>query len=553
MKIYEINMPKLFYLYRGPVKDIGRKMTSTYHCAACDHTFRSIWGICGTAYYGKRIDDREIYCPKCGSHFVEYTMHDDYGYLADGDYSPLSMTIVLDEFKDSLKLTLSGREIVSESESDYMFYERKYRETISFNTKKRMTVYKRSIAGKLTSNYTLGNPFDTSFYTETNLKALTQRAITEPYIKDFHKMLKLLREKIQSKLSKKLGYNVSSMYVCHEREKSLFTKPICNIAYRMLFTDLKNPSREEYSNMKHIDEGYTQYYLSYYEMHRSYFTAEKMAAVAKAKDTISGLLAVASLPDKPVFRRILTQAPFSFLALKKIYKIAQGDLNTFGNVYKCLIKFPTVGPRNKMMLEQFHQMSDKWGTEYINSFIRWWKKADLHKGADTINMLNRLHDKIKLWQMKISPAKLHDYLSDAIYRQDHPFRPFNLDDPVCRRLAMQFGSIKFYLPENSDVLREVGKKLHNCAGSYSDSVYEGKTNIVLMTDEVGKLKVCIEVKHNKLVQAKLFSNKPVYYEPALQVEIIKWAKKAGITYADCTDLRLNIDEVLQNIPQREAV
>ena len=73
MKIYEINIPKLFYLYHGQVKDIGRKMTSTYRCAACGHTFRSIWGTCGTAYYGKRIDDREIYCPKCGTHFVEYT------------------------------------------------------------------------------------------------------------------------------------------------------------------------------------------------------------------------------------------------------------------------------------------------------------------------------------------------------------------------------------------------------------------------------------------------------------------------------------------------
>lgn len=553
MKIYEINMPKLFYLYRGPVKDIGRKMTSTYRCAACGHTFRSLWGISNAPFQGRRIADQEIYCPKCGSHFVEYTMHDDYGYLADGDYSPLSMTIMLDEFKDSLKLTLSGREIVSESESDYMFYERKYRETISFNTKKRETVYKRTVAGKLTSNYTLGNLFDTSFIADTNLKALNQRAVTYPYIKDFHKLLKLLREKIQLKLSKNLGYKVNSMYVCHEKEKSLFVKPIFNIAYRMVFTDLENLSRDKYRYIQHENDYFTLYSLAYYEIYSSFFTKEKMNTVIKAKDTITGLLAVANLPDKPIFRRMLTQMPFSFLAIKKIYTIAQGDLNTFSNIYKCLLKYPTLRQNNKILLEQFHQMSDKWGTEYINSFIRWWKKADLHKGADTINMLNRLHDKIKLWQMKISPAKLHDYLSDAIYRQDHPFRPFNLDDPVCRRLAMQFGSIKFYLPENSDVLREVGKKLHNCVGSYSDSVYEGKTNIVLMTDEVGKLKVCIEVKHNKLVQAKLFGNKPVYYEPALQVEIIKWAKKAGITYADCTDLRLNIDEVLQNIPQREAV
>lgn len=74
-----------------------------------------------------------------------------------------------------------------------------------------------------------------------------------------------------------------------------------------------------------------------------------------------------------------------------------------------------------------------------------------------------------------------------------------------------------------------------------------------MTDELGKLKVCIEVKDGKLIQAKMFGNKPVYYEPKLQSEIIKWAKKAGIIFTDCPDLSLSIDEVLQNIPQREAV
>lgn len=118
---------------------------------------------------------------------------------------------------------------------------------------------------------------------------------------------------------------------------------------------------------------------------------------------------------------------------------------------------------------------------------------------------------------------------------------------------MQLGSIKFYLPENSDVLQNVGKKLHNCVGTYADKVFEGETNIVLMTDELGKLKVCIEVKDGKLIQAKMFGNKPVYYEPKLQSEIIKWAKKAGIMYTDCPDFCVGKIEVLQNIPQREAV
>lgn len=550
MKIYEINIPRLFYIYHGPTKNLNwKKKSATYYCANCGHTFRSIWDS-AYSFYGSRPHDQEMYCPKCGTRFIEYTMQKNYSFLADGDYTPLSMVIVLDEFKDSLRLTITGREIVSESESDYMFYERKYRETISFNIKKRETIYKRYTAGKLTSNYILGNPFDTSFSVDTNLKVLSQRDITLRYFKDFHKILKLLREKIQFKMSKKLGYKISSMYSCHERGESLLVKPIFNIAYRMIFTDLKNISAEKYAVLR----GVTQFMgssLEDYEICASYFTEERIRTIVAAKDTISGLLKVANLPDKPIFRRILTEMPFSFMALKKIYAIAQGDLNTFGNIYKCLVKYPTMRQDNKIILEQFHQLSVKWGIEYINAFIRWWKNAkDPHICADTIDMLNRLHDKINLWKKKIKPSNLHDYLVVAIYKQEHPFRQFDLNDPICRRLAMQFGSIKFYLPENSDVLHDVGKKMHNCVASYADRVYEGKTNIVLMTDDNGKLKACIEVKNNKLIQAKLFGNKPVFYEPLIQNEIIKWAKKAHINYMDCNDIKPNI---MQNMPQREAV
>lgn len=115
---------------------------------------------------------------------------------------------------------------------------------------------------------------------------------------------------------------------------------------------------------------------------------------------------------------------------------------------------------------------------------------------------------------------------------------------------MQFDSIKFYLPENSDVLRNIGKIFRNCVGNYVDAVYTGKSNIVLMSDDKGKLKACIEVQNNKLIQAKLFANKPAHNNRQINDEIIKWADKANINYDNCSDIFKPEKQIL---PQREAV
>lgn len=116
---------------------------------------------------------------------------------------------------------------------------------------------------------------------------------------------------------------------------------------------------------------------------------------------------------------------------------------------------------------------------------------------------------------------------------------------------MQLDSVKFYLPENSDILQKVGLQMRNCVASYAERVYKGQTNIVLMTDDIGKLKVCIEVKNNEIVQAKLFGNKPVFTDEKLALEIKKWADKLNIAYKNCHDLKSVTSKQTQL--QREAV
>lgn len=403
LRIYDLYMPKLFYLYEGGLKSLnnGNKFTNMYHCSSCGHSFKSLWEGVGN-YYGIRPNDQIIYCPKCGSRFTEATQKNDFSFMADGDYSPLGMRISLDEYKDSLRLTLSGKEIVCDEDSDYMFHHRLYKETISFNVAQRTAIYKRYINHKLIINYNLCNILDTSFSRDTNLKFLNHRHFTSIYAVDFKKILKILRERLSKKLESKFKFKIKSMYVCHENKGSYFIKPILNIAYRLVFTDLNNLSLTDYN---YIYRKYPFYYGSadrnFYDLDDAYLSDERLKIISKAKDTISGLLEIADLPNKPVIRRLVKDKPFLLLRHKQIYTIAQGNIDTFNNINNCL-EFDFLWRRDiRTLLNQLALISDNWGIEYINALMRWWHNSqDKISCEDAIYMIFKLKDKATLWQEK---------------------------------------------------------------------------------------------------------------------------------------------------------
>ena len=554
MKIYEINMPKLFYLYSGSIEQVGRYFTAAYRCAKCNHTFRSLWTTKDQPFVGAIIDDDELYCPKCGSHFVTWRTKKDFAYLADGDYIPVSMKITLDEYQSHLKLTLKGDELVGDSESPYMFHQRQYKETISFESKSREVMYKRFVNGELVTIYLLGNPFDSTFFEDTNLKVLNHRLITAAYINDFKRLLRLLRNKLQKKVENHLKHKIKSMYVCHEQNGSYFIKPIFNIAYRLNFIDLPNISIAMFSRLGRGYSAYLNYQPEYYGMSNFDFSEEDMHILKKAKDSITGLIDIMGLPNKTLIRKFIMDKPFSVKLLREASKLADGNLDITKNIYEYLcysVKSHSLyddiladNLKNLILLKSLL------GLKYVNTLMLYHLK--LHDSTifrDSLTMLSHLNlDYVnKLKQEKPSASKLHNWLAKNIYLQKHPFRKFDINDPIVRRLAMQLDNIKFYLPENSKVLYEVGSILKNCVGSYAEKVYLKKTNIVLMTDDTGKLKACIEVKDNCIKQAKLFGNKPAYTDLNIKLEIIKWANTLNLCYMNCLDISVS------NSSQREAV
>lgn len=94
----------------------------------------------------------------------------------------------------------------------------------------------------------------------------------------------------------------------------------------------------------------------------------------------------------------------------------------------------------------------------------------------------------------------------------------------------------FRLPKSTGVIRETGRRMHNCVGSYCDRVW-AKDSLIVVGYKDHTPKICIEVRRRSLMQAKLFANKAVSCVPDVNAAVVTWAKQCGISYNTTSDVR----------------
>lgn len=80
----------------------------------------------------------------------------------------------------------------------------------------------------------------------------------------------------------------------------------------------------------------------------------------------------------------------------------------------------------------------------------------------------------------------------------------------------------------------IGEQMNNCVGGYCKSLENKKTAIALIF-ELDKCVVCIEVRKNKIEQAKLRFNRPVFEDKTLQKVVMSWADFNNLKYDCCED------------------
>ncbi|WP_295280411.1 PcfJ domain-containing protein [Veillonella sp.] len=125
--------------------------------------------------------------------------------------------------------------------------------------------------------------------------------------------------------------------------------------------------------------------------------------------------------------------------------------------------------------------------------------------ADTARSYADIIDKAAMWAQKIKPSDMHDELANIVKKERDKDIP--LKDNTA--LEVHVAGYDFITPKTSHELIDLGEALHNCVGSYKKSVAEGRCAIVAAVKN-GRPVVCIEIKGDAIVQAKLNNNKSVY-------------------------------------------
>lgn len=94
-------------------------------------------------------------------------------------------------------------------------------------------------------------------------------------------------------------------------------------------------------------------------------------------------------------------------------------------------------------------------------------------------------------------------------------------------------------------LKYVAQNLRNCSAGYKDRISE-KLQLVVISDNVGKPKILLEIKENAIVQAKLFNNISVKNDIVLNKLVLEFAKETKL-YVATTDI-----EQINNIAEAIA-
>ncbi len=579
MKITELSFNHLFDGIRYKAKEPNDKPVTTYnypyifdsessnyshYCTDCGQVFTAIFGHHGSGLT-YAWDGYSYTCPKCGKKI--YTSRPDSSNYKSNmgkafykdEYIPLSVTMTVNEFKEKIQLIVNADCITFDKDPDIVF-KNKVKEIITFDVKHQKTYFQqftktvdkvlyyyschKTVIGKPVERVPrteIQNPYDTTLQEYSVLKFINRDSQANQLMRNpLTGFLKTIRETLINKIRQVKNYKTSAFSIRPTKEFGYMLEPIKNMAWRLAVTD--GPNLEEFYKDNNITFGENSTTIESDTLPT--VTKENMEQIinicAKGKSYPQAVLKTFELPDNKSERSIIKNSSILIIAIIKT--LSKVNLND----------------KVRKLLEM--QISQKWSSYFKNknltSYQRFkhnpinseglhfiaeaYKKTSEKITAELITQLetNTLNDtgtqyfklteeeKEKVWEKATSAKALHDICSELNWKHNNP--DYNLDIPehIKNRLMMQKEQLSFYLPETYYNLRNAGKELNNCVGgAYPENVKNGKCCIVLVSDDKGKLKVCIELRQQNIVQAKMFGNKPVCYDPLLNQTVIDWAKE----------------------------
>lgn len=522
MQIAQVTIPQMFASYAATSEDYTPDEL-IFRCMHCRHDFKI------PAPRGGMSAPVFINCPHCKMLICYGISNEDNIWARYDKVAPVTMHLYLYKFKDFVKLLVCGKGLSPAPRGSVSYWrEVSYKEEFRFDTQRRKTTWKQSIGESHLQRELCAPKELVGLGQESMLRYLFSHYSIAKQKSEILSLLRTLRETVREKLERRVGHKVSSFFCPAGSSAGWLLLPIGNIAYRMVFKDAPNLPKD-LRKLNTTEGGFAVARLGRFPDNT------ELAAIRRAKDTVTGLIVAAHLPDTRSVRRALTKDAFCLQRLVFLHQLfersdlAMQAFPLFGNYEG---EAQAAYPLNDTLLrlKEFYT-----GAE----ILRFLRRSPDYVVRDTLRMLGLLGS-ASYAELQQHPPKirdLHDALVTLRHKEEHPDYAFdNETAPIRRRLAMQQDRIQFFLPECSRVLYDAGKTLHNCVGSYAQKVRKGETHIVLMSDDRGKLVACIEVADGAIKQAKLDRNQPVSKRPEVNAEIITWADQVGITYGRCEDI-----------------
>ncbi len=553
-----LTLPNLFTSIRCLADDHNKYLQEAvfaHYCMECGQVFLARFDeySCGMSYM-RRWKGEYYKCPNCGKESIDtYDETKFWNTVAyekkPGKYVPKTLELTLQEFKEKIRLDIKGECIAIDPEHPAWAKKANVRESITFDIRKQKTWFKQFIGKESGEAIDITNPFSTALLQYSLLRFLgrNSRAWREHKPEIIH-LVKKLRDTVCKKIKKIKGYTLKSIAIPGTPHNGLMVDPIRNMAWRLAVTDgpnLKdfydNSTYNETNDNATIDPKTTK------------LTKENLEEIINecrnGKSYPQAVLKAYNIPDTKSGRKLVTNDTLYVLPILKT--IAETDLDAHGKkIFKDTITEQWTNHKkqhNSFCTSEFYWsdrlLPNEEGIHFLNEsiqkvgqskalpFITAFPVDLLNDTGELYNILTE-EEKAKVWKYSGSPKKVHDTCTKLNWYHKHPDYNLNVPEHIVNRLMMQKDQMKFFLPETYYQLRAAGKELHNCVGGeYPARMKKGNCCIVLVADDNGKLKICIELVKDEIVQAKLINNKPVRENPTLNKMMNTWAKEKKLVIA----------------------
>ena len=272
-----------------------------------------------------------------------------------------------------------------------------------------------------------------------------------------------------------------------------------------------------------------------YKIHKFDSNLTSILQDTKSPNIYNKIVELLKIKNYPTLRKLFYSEPLVLVIFSRLSESGFKDINIINSILgdenaQKMLEF-SKNPLEKFMNFLLSGHSERAACNIVRKTLNDDKlgKTEKEDGFDMFyKYFNYLDDETKKSIMKDGMTLYnHDLLSklssdlinkniEFVYTENQ----LSLEDEI--------DGYKFELARNSDMLRELGSKLHNCVASYKDRVLKGQCIIVFAKKE-GTLKLCIEVRENIVWQQRADRNTTPQGEDA---EVLKkWEKKHNLFFA----------------------